>query len=82
MDEYMDLDHPHSCSEAFHDWHANIFCYFRLVRQRDRPSLDDQLEKSGLLCGRDAMAGGTVLGLQVGAASQKLEGWSSRNLIN
>lgn len=53
----------------------------KLARQRDRPSLDDQLEKSGLLCGRDAMAGGTVLGLQVGAAS-KLEGWSSRNLIN
>ena len=42
----------------------------QISRQRDRPSLDDQLEKSGLLCGRDAMAGGTVLGLQVGAGSK------------
>lgn len=33
--------------------------------QRARPSLEDRLESGGLLCGRDALAGGTVLALQV-----------------
>lgn len=41
------------------------------LRQRARPSLEDRLESGGLLCGRDALAGGTVLALQVGRRVEK-----------
>ena len=40
------------------------------LRQRARLSLEDRLESGGLLCGRDALAGGTVLALQVGSVEK------------
>lgn len=43
-----------------------FICAHNRDEERDRPTLEDGIEPdSGLLCGRDAQAGGFVLGLQV-----------------
>eukprot|EP00435_Cladocopium_sp_Y103_P049327 s450_g14.t2 len=41
-----------------------FICAHNRDEQRGRPSLEDRFESGGLLCGRDALAGGTVLALQ------------------